>query len=494
MNKLPQLRGTADVASHALKCYLTYMQISQHSKQMPGTWKIKALAVLALFFELLSCDGGNSKMSGSVTDVHTAKISGIVQDSVGNLGDGTVYLYARKQLANPLENDQNPLDSMPLVDGNFYFDSLLAGDYSMEVIQEGIRTGVTEGIELAEGEQRNIVIQITVVIQQNFYITNVDNSTTILNVILPGGTAQLDSLGQLKLRFAPDIADTVWAQVHRGDSTLWVPGILVQDSSGTFKLEWIDESGVQTLSSSSSIALPNSSSYSSLRTSSSSSSIAPFISSSTIVPSSSSSISVVPNGLCSTTADSTQGSFIDERDDQEYACFAFAGQIWMGENLRFNPSGSAQDWCYDGQSSNCNQGRYYDYSTAIANSLCPEGWHMPTMPEWVSFADSVSDRFALTGRVGGSWTGVAMILKTNHAAWTTSWGNNALGFNGNPTGLRNSAGIWSALVSSPVATYWTATEATTDQAMHFKLENASQNLIAVAVPKTEGHSVRCIQD
>lgn len=420
-------------------------------------------------------------MSGSVTDVHTAKISGIVQDSVGNLGEGTVYLYARKQLAKPL-------DSMPIVNGNFHFDSLLAGEYSMEVIQEGIRIGVTEGIELAEGEQRNVVIQITVVIQQNFYITNVDNSTTILNVVLPGGTAQFDSLGQLKLRFAANLADTVWAQVHRGDSTLWVPGILVQDSSGTFKLEWIDESGVQTLSSSSSIALPNSSS-----SSSSSSSIAPLISSSAIVPSSSSSVSIVLNGLCSTTADSTQGSFIDDRDDQEYSCFAFAGQIWMGENLRFNPSSSAQDWCYDDQSS-CEQGRYYDYNTAITLSLCPEGWHLPTMPEWVSLADSVSDRFALTGRVGGSWIGVAMILKTNHTAWTTSWGNNALGFNGNPTGHRSSSGVWSALTSSPVATYWSATEATTDQAMHFKLENASQNLIAVAVPKAEGHSVRCIQD
>lgn len=435
-------------------------------------------------------------MSGSVTDVHTAKISGIVQDSVGNLGSGTVYLYARKQLSNPLENDQNPLDSMPLVDGNFHFDSLLAGPYSMEVIQEGIRIGVTEGIELAEGEQRNIVIQITVVIQQSFYITNVDNSTTILNVVLPGGTAQLDSLGLLNLRFAPEMADTVWAQVHRGDSTIWVPGILVQDSSGSFKLEWIDDSGVQTLSSSSSATMPSSNSSQALSSSniSSVSTSSTTSSSFTLISSSSSSLPIVSNGLCSTTADSTQGTFVDERDDQEYSCFALAGQVWMGENLRYDPLSSAQDWCYDEQSSYCDQGRYYDYSTAIASSLCPEGWHLPTMPEWVSFADSVSSRFALTGRVGGSWIGVAMVLKTNHAAWTTSWGNNAIGFHGDPTGLRSSTGVWSAMASSPVATYWSATEATTDQAMHFKLENASQNLTAGTVAKAEGHSVRCIQD
>ncbi len=328
-------------------------------------FKVGIFACIAL----LSCDSGKSKVSGSVTDVHTALIRGIVQDSVGNLGDGTAYLYARKQLPNSLAMDSTILDSMTIVDGGFQFDSLLAGPYSIEVVREGIRIGATEGIELADGEERNIVIQITVIIQQNFYITNVDNSTTILNVILPSGSAQLDSLGLLTLQFAPELVDTVWAQVNRGDSTYWVPGTLVEDSAGNYTLEWIEDSGVQTLSSSSSGEFTSSSS--SIIQTVSSSSFASSSSSSTIQ--SSSSLPILFDGLCSTTQDSTQGTFVDSRDGQEYACFAFAGQVWMGENLRYDPVSSTKDWCFDDQPTNCDQGRYYDYNTAIANSLCPSG-------------------------------------------------------------------------------------------------------------------------
>ncbi len=116
------------------------------------------------------------------------------------------------------------------------------------------------------------------------------------------------------------------------------------------------------------------------------------------------------------------------------------------------------------------------------------------MPEWVLLADSISERFSLTGRVGGSWIGAGMSLKTNQASWTNSWGNNAVGFNGDPTGFRSSTGVWSALESSPVATYWSATESTTEQAMYLRLENSSQNFTAASVLKSEAHSIRCIQD
>ncbi|MBK7440072.1 MAG: FISUMP domain-containing protein [Chitinophagales bacterium] len=71
-------------------------------------------------------------------------------------------------------------------------------------------------------------------------------------------------------------------------------------------------------------------------------------------------------------------SFKDSRDGKTYMAFEINGVAWMGENLRHKTGDS---WCYDNKSSNCQEfGRMYSWDEAKV--ACPNGWHLPTKPEW----------------------------------------------------------------------------------------------------------------
>jgi hypothetical protein len=53
-------------------------------------------------------------------------------------------------------------------------------------------------------------------------------------------------------------------------------------------------------------------------------------------------------------------------------------QIWMAKNLNIAAEGSI---CYKNDPANCaTYGRLYNWATA--NTVCPNGWHLPSNDEW----------------------------------------------------------------------------------------------------------------
>jgi uncharacterized protein (TIGR02145 family) len=114
-------------------------------------------------------------------------------------------------------------------------------------------------------------------------------------------------------------------------------------------------------------------------------------------------------------------TLIDFRDNQAYPVVKIGSQLWMGANLNFKSiSGS---WCYNNDESFCEQyGRLYDYSTAL--TVCPNGWHLPSVNEWRKLRRNVG--------FSGSH------LRSSSEGWKGLEGNsNSSGFSAVGSGLRD---------------------------------------------------------
>lgn len=118
-----------------------------------------------------------------------------------------------------------------------------------------------------------------------------------------------------------------------------------------------------------------------------------------------------------------RGTFVDERDGQEYRYTTIGNQVWMAENLNYDALGSI---CQDRDPSKCElYGRLYSYvghdpdhaidtiNWNFIDSVCPNGWHLPTLTEWKK----------LGSFVGGMNTEKAALRLKSVVGWEKSnWG------------------------------------------------------------------------
>lgn len=265
--------------------------------------------------------------------------------------------------------------------------------------------------------------------------------------------------------------------------------VKVEESSSSAKVDE-SSSSMKAAESSSSVKVEESSSSEKNEVSSSSEKPVESSSSEKVVESSSSekssSSAGIPSKLydceiykCVTTKylnpDIEYGEYLDVRDSQVYRTVQIGEQVWMAQNLNWNTKGS---YCLANDSLNCkSKGHMYPWS--IAQSACPDGWHLPDT------ADFAYLKFYVKQNNGGIGVGTSLKKGANDI-----FGFSSLVNGGYQTG---SNGQFS---ESDKMFYWTNSEDADNKIYaHVRyLKNSSENLCYEAFRKTWSLSVRCIKD
>ena len=216
----------------------------------------------------------------------------------------------------------------------------------------------------------------------------------------------------------------------------------------------------------------------------------------------------------------------DERDGKVYRTVKIGDQIWMAENLDFDPGqgGSGEDkydwsWCFDNDPKKCDvAGRLYTWAAAIdsvklandaenpqecgygkncnlpakVQGVCPPDWHLPTQAEWNTLFLSVGGQYQSTaGKALKSQRGWFIINLSNY--FFNGNGTDEFGFCALPVGVLEDG----FQGDSHFAEFWSSTEADyiDDWAYNACVKNyADGAYIDLPTRKDVGTSVRCLKD
>jgi uncharacterized protein (TIGR02145 family) len=193
---------------------------------------------------------------------------------------------------------------------------------------------------------------------------------------------------------------------------------------------------------------------------------------------------------------------ITDREGHLYRTVRLGTQWWMIENLRTaafadgSPiqSASSDSECSAGHSSYCwyqNDSSQYEelygklynwYAVSDMHGLCPEGWHIPSLPEWTTLANTLGGQAICGGKM--KELGNSHWLPNNAAA------TNESGFSAIPAGLRSTNGSFANL---NYLAYWWSSSESGQYVWYSNLYNYNGTMDLNLADKFNGLSVRCVR-
>jgi uncharacterized protein (TIGR02145 family) len=183
-------------------------------------------------------------------------------------------------------------------------------------------------------------------------------------------------------------------------------------------------------------------------------------------------------------------------DGKTYNTVKIGNQCWLKENLdvgiKINGienqtnNGTVEKYCYNDSIENCNKyGGLYQWSEAIkystvkgAQGICPNGWHIPTVEEFLILNNNVFGDANALKEIGQGIYGGA--------------GTNTNGFSALLSGIRNTHGSFDDFGSFP--SIWSSTETYPGLAFHMTLFGGSNSARFEVHDKDLGFNVRCVKD
>lgn len=134
------------------------------------------------------------------------------------------------------------------------------------------------------------------------------------------------------------------------------------------------------------------------------------------------------------------GMFKDSRDGKSYKTIEIGDQLWMAENLKFNPQ-YGNYFIYNNDPVNYDKyGYLYDWT--IACNVCPSGWRLPSNADYLKLTNFIGANFKPAMMKPGSWP-------------QADGATNSTGFSGLPGGVRDHQGYFRNIGIG--AYFWTST-------------------------------------
>jgi uncharacterized protein (TIGR02145 family) len=178
----------------------------------------------------------------------------------------------------------------------------------------------------------------------------------------------------------------------------------------------------------------------------------------------------------------------DSRDGKQYKIVEIGNQLWMAENLAFDYGSGC--WAYDNNLSNVSKYGYL-YNWETAKNVCPSGWHLPSDEEWkelekyLGMSSSDADNTGWRGKVGKE-------LKSTGGWYNSGNGTNSSGFNALPGGYRYGGGSFLSVGRN--ALFWSSSADGSEGAWNRYLRYNDGEVHRRGWNRTDGYSVRCLQD
>ncbi len=152
-----------------------------------------------------------------------------------------------------------------------------------------------------------------------------------------------------------------------------------------------------------------------------------------------------------------------------------------------NLTTGAMCWYNNDISTDSTYGLFYNwYAVNDPRGLAPEGWHVPTLLEWVTMENCLGKEEIAGGK-----------LKSTSSLWSAinTGATNRSGFTGIPARFRDgNSGLFDNTSNFIIGSWWTSSQYGLNQASVKYLINNGKMVLSPVANKSYGLSVRCIKD
>lgn len=188
-------------------------------------------------------------------------------------------------------------------------------------------------------------------------------------------------------------------------------------------------------------------------------------------------------------AEPETGSFTDPRDGEVYKLVTIGDQVWMAENLRYNPS-TDNAVAFDDDEDNVKKyGMLYGVPAIMEDRVVPKGFHLPSEEDLRQLMDFVEDKC--------DDEDIAACLKSKKG-WKYSdqpKGLDKFGFRLLPAGFQNEDLLFRELGKS--GSFWVADEESDDDELPFfeiRFDRPFNRNLLCFGEWGERRYIRCVKD